>query len=278
VLNPDSDYHAQMCLILIANQYSSAYPLVIAANRDEFYARATREAGFWSEDSRSADLLAGKDLTMGGTWIGMHRSGRIAAVTNIRDPAISVTGRRSRGQLTVNFLLASSTPLDYLRTVQKQMLYFAGFNLLVGDLNSLAYLNSDSGKLRELEAGIYGLSNGRLDDPWPKVNRGKQQLKEVLENAATLGTDTLMKIMRNTKIAPDSELPQTGVPLELERALSASFISNPERGYGTRCSTAIIVDQGKNVRFSEQNYGSNSELLGRHYYEFTFAELLNDYV
>lgn len=257
-----------MCLILLAHQYSTQWPLVVAANRDEFYSRPAREAGFWTEDSLTRDLLAGKDLTQGGSWLGMSRAGRFAAVTNIRDPSRSAPGSRSRGSLTVDFLSGSVSPMAYLESLRKQRADFSGFNLLVGNSESLGYLNSDSGEMQELPQGIYGISNGKLDDPWPKVTRGKLLLKQMLDASSSVYTDDLLQIMTDKQTAAEHELPDTGITPELEKILSASFITNSERGYGTRCSTAIIVNAGGLIRFSEQNYSRDSSINSRHFYSF----------
>jgi len=255
-----------MCLIVFAHRYHSRLPLVIAANRDEFHSRPTRAAQFWSSDQKQLDLLAGKDLTQGGTWLGMSRGGRIAAVTNIRNPD-ATGGSKSRGFLTSDFLLGQEHAADYLQQVQDSLHDFAGFNLLLGDQHGLFYLNSVDGQIEELKPGIYGVSNGILDSDWPKVNAGKTAIKNLL-NEDDVSIDTLTAIMMDRQPAPDPELPSTGIPLKLERQLSASFIVNPQREYGTRCTTAIILDEHGGVRFSEQNYDADTEITSRQVFNF----------
>ena len=262
-----------MCLILFAHRIKPTLPLVLIANRDEFYSRPTRDAQFWSEEPATAAVLAGRDLTAGGTWIALAQDGRWAAVTNIRNPADSRAGNRSRGELPVNFLTGTLSPLEYLEGLQSRDGEDAGFNLLAGDGQVIAYLNSDSRQVRELAPGYYGLSNGRLDDPWPKVIRGKQGLKTLLQGDGPPGVDRLFDLVTDTTMAPDGELPVTGISLELERQLSASFIISSERDYGTRCSTALILGDGNQARFCEQNYARDGSLTSRHFFEFATGRL-----
>lgn len=255
-----------MCLIICAFQQDKKYPLVMAANRDEFHDRPTASAGFW-EEIDGPGLLAGRDLTQGGSWLGITRQGRFAAVTNMRS-ANPKLGRRSRGFLVSDYLRGNQSAQQFMATVQDAMYDYAGFNLLLGDQHSLLYLNNSDGEIRALTAGIYGLSNGLLDSDWPKVTRGKNLFAGLLTDTSMLTTDTLIDIMTDRQIAPDAELPDTGVPLELERLLSASFIANPSRNYGTRCSTAIIVGHDGNVRFCEQNYAPDTSVTSRKFFEF----------
>jgi len=257
-----------MCLIICAFQYHRDFPLVIAANRDEFFSRPTRDAGFWPVQDDSAAILAGKDLTQGGTWLGISDTGRFAAVTNIRNPGQENLAAKSRGFLTSDFLNSDVPAREYLESLQPNLNAFAGFNLLVGDHDELFYLNNQDREIRSLQPGVYGLSNGTLDSPWPKIKRGKDQLKALLDEDNSIETDSLIELMIDTEIAPDHHLPDTGVSLELERMLSASFISSPDRGYGTRCSTAIVVNESGAARFSEQNYNSNGTIASRNFYDF----------
>ncbi|MEZ5490093.1 MAG: NRDE family protein [Gammaproteobacteria bacterium] len=256
-----------MCLIVLAYRYHTQLPLVIAANRDEFHARPTRQARFWRGEAPQRELLAGQDLTQGGTWLGLSRRGRFAAVTNIRMPGNS-TGSRSRGFLTRDFLLGKATPADYLASLLGVLEDYAGFNLLAGDANELCYLNSRRGEVVKLQPGIYGLSNGALDSDWPKVHRSKAALKELLGRESPISTDRLTAIMLDRNRAPDDQLPDTGFPIELERNLSPSFIVNPQRDYGTRCTTAVIINQQGTARFSEQNYAADTCITARRLFHF----------
>lgn len=258
-----------MCLILFAYQAESRFPLVVAANRDELYSRPTRQADFWPEIHSGPGILAGRDLQAGGTWLGITASGRFAAVTNIRDPSQPERKPRSRGELTLGFLQSNTDPATYARQIQGSFDQYAGFNLLLGDGHSLYYLNNHHQVMTKLESGVYGLSNGLLDAPWPKIVRGRSLLQQLVDNDNSVSTDDLLEIMRDRTEAADSDLPNTGVSIDLERKLSSTFIFQPERLYGTLCSTAIIVDKNRRCRFSEQNYNEKGQPIAAHYYEFS---------
>jgi uncharacterized protein with NRDE domain len=175
-----------MCLILIAHGAHPEFPLVIAANRDEYYERPTAGAAFWHDHPH---ILAGRDLECMGTWLGVTRGGRFAALTNFRDPRERKTDAPSRGRLVSDFLVTDNNPREYLKDVSRQAQRYNGFNLLVGDLDGVFYLSSREARVQELSPGIHGLSNHLLDTPWPKVARGKQRLQAALSggpNAETL--------------------------------------------------------------------------------------------
>ena len=262
-----------MCLIIFAYQADSRYSLVVAANRDEFFNRPTRDADFWTANGLGDHILAGKDLLAGGTWLGLTTSGRFAAVTNIRDPSQAEQKQKSRGELTLNFLAGSETPATYCQSLSSHFNQYAGYNLLVGDANEMYYVNNLEAELRQLEPGIYGLSNGQLNSPWPKVEHGRQQLKLLLDCDAELRTDQLISMMGNRTRTKDADLPDTGIPLELERRLSSAFIQNPERQYGTRCSSAIILASNGETRFSEQNYDESGNRTTAHFFDFSLDGL-----
>lgn len=259
-----------MCLILFAFQYQQSQPLVVAANRDEFFGRKTEQAAFWKNcDS----LLAGQDLEQGGTWLGINKSGRFAAVTNFREEAVQGKMPRSRGALPREFLQGNESPTTYLEKVIDYQDEFAGFNLLVGDSHQLFYFSNRQSGIHQLQPGIYGLSNHLLDSPWPKVTTGKQELQNLL-NDDHLTTDALIQMMRSTQPADDNDLPSTSASLELERALSPRFILDSERNYGTRCTTAFIIDNKGRARFSEQNYYRGGKKGARSFYEFATREAI----
>ncbi|MCB1671243.1 MAG: NRDE family protein [Gammaproteobacteria bacterium] len=273
-----------MCLIIIAFRSSPRLPLVVAANRDEVHSRPTRPARFWASEPPRPGLLAGQDLTQGGTWLGITRTGRFAAVTNFRSPGAG-SGVRSRGFLIRDFLLGEVPASDYLNSVRENLDEYGGFNLLVGDTRELLYLNGVDAEIQVLQPGFYGLSNAALDSDWPKVQRGRQALQELLAGTtktdqghagAGLTTDALTRLMLNRNPAPDHLLPQTGIPLTLERSLSSSFIVNPQRDYGTRCTTALIIDNSGSVRFSEQSYGADAEITTRRYFHFPLLREHNE--
>jgi len=255
-----------MCLIIIAFKADPRYPLVVAANRDEFFTRETAQADFWTGESSTQQVLAGRDLVAGGTWLGISRSGRFAAVTNIRDPSQTKPGSRSRGELCRNFLAGEESPQQYCDSLRPTFAEFAGYNLLIGDAISLIYVNNQQENICEVEPGIHGLSNGLLNSAWPKVEQGKRSLQTLLDSKQDLGTDHLIAMMNDRSQAADIDLPDTGVAIELERKLSAAFIQNTERHYGTLCSSAVIFDDSGEIRFSEQNYDESGAKTECHYY------------
>jgi uncharacterized protein with NRDE domain len=240
-----------MCLILLAHRAHPDYPLVFAANRDEFYDRPTAPAAFWQD---APHVLAGRDLTAGGSWMGVTRSGRWAALTNFRDPPAARPGRPSRGALVADFLRGEATPEDYIAAVAADAERYDGFNLLVGDLTRAVYFGNrmpDNAAPRRLEPGLYGLSNHLLDTPWPKVARGRRMLGQLMDAGAPT-PEALLEILYDTEIAPANALPQTGVGADWERVLSASFIATPT--YGTRASTALIIDHTLTATFVERSF------------------------
>ncbi len=255
-----------MCLIVFAHQAVTAYPLVLAANRDEFFPRPTQHADFWADNAGTTQVLAGKDLQAGGTWLGINRAGRFAAVTNIRDPSQPEQKPRSRGELTLDFLQSGQSAADYAESLKLDQ--FAGFNLIVSDSESMYYVNNFEAVTRQLEPGIYGLSNGLLNNDWPKVVRSRLKLETLVQSPEQLSTDALIAMMGDTQQAQDAELPQTGVPMELERELSAAFIHNTRREYGTRCSTAVIMESSGRVRFNEQNFDADGSATTNRFFEF----------
>ena len=258
-----------MCLIIFAHRAVPAYPLVFAANRDEFFGRATAHAQFWQPDHPK--ILAGRDLVDGGTWLGINRAGRFAAVTNIRDPFQPERKNRSRGELTLNFLSNKESAQQYCEGLREHFDEFAGFNLLVSDGEALCYVNNFENLIEELRPGVYGLSNGLLNSPWPKVERGKKCLQQLIQADSPLSTGSLIDMMRDRQQAQDSDLPATGIPLQLERELSATFISNERREYGTRCSTALLMHTEGLIQFSERNFDEAGQPTSEHFYEFAQA-------
>ncbi|MBX2808124.1 MAG: NRDE family protein [Cellvibrionaceae bacterium] len=240
-----------MCLLLFSFQPHGPTPLVLGANRDEFFTRPTAAADFWQDQPQ---LVAGRDLQGQGTWLGLTTSGRFAAVTNVREPGVRVDNPLSRGELTRDYLTANHRPHAYLQAVQQRMDRYAGFNLLVGQLgrqhSSLYYLSNRHAEIHTLQAGLYGLSNHLLDSPWPKVVDGKLALANVLK---AQGNDhrAIRTLLENTTPADDARLPDTGVSYAREKALSSRFIKLGD--YGTRASTVVTIERGQ-VDFSEQSY------------------------
>ena len=237
-----------MCLILFSWKTHAKFPLVLAANRDEFYDRPTAVAGFWEENP---EVLAGRDLQAGGTWLGVTRSGRFAAITNYRDPQNIDAKAHSRGELTSNFLLSNEAPEAYLHKIKNSNIHYNGFNLLVGDSSCLFYFNNVNHQILELTPGTYGLSNGFLQDNWPKVKKGREQLKNLI-NQDDLVASRYIDILTDDQQAADALLPSTGVSMEWERALSPLFIDS--NSYGTRCSTVLFREENGHGTFVEKTY------------------------
>jgi uncharacterized protein with NRDE domain len=234
-----------MCLILLAQGAHPDYLLVVAANRDEYYERPTAKAAFWQDHPH---ILAGRDLECMGTWLGITRAGRFAALTNFRDPRERKTDAPSRGQLVSNFLVSEQEPREYLEEVAKLAPRYNGFNLLAGDINGVFYFSSRAGSVQKLSPGVHGLSNHLLDTPWPKVARGKQRLEAALADAPS--AEALLDLLRDREPAAEGELPDTGIGAELERVLSPALIVSPQ--YGTRASTAVLFGRDGGVSFSER--------------------------
>ncbi|NMG44247.1 hypothetical protein GPA22_10965 [Aromatoleum toluvorans] len=253
-----------MCLIVVGWQAHPDYPLVVAANRDEFLARPAVPAHWWTD---APDLLAGRDLEAGGTWMGVGRNGRFAALTNYRDPTLHRPGAPSRGTLVRDCLTGSDDATACLRAVAEVSAQYAAFNLLVSDGRQLGIHESTTGSVRLLEPGIYGLSNHVLDTPWPKVKRARERFAVALGRLPD--ADAFLELLRDDEPAPDHHLPETGVSEEWERWLSPAFIRAP--GYGTRCSTLILQDQGGNVTFREWTWNDRGECASEVVHRFVVA-------
>ncbi|HRZ05280.1 MAG TPA: NRDE family protein [Candidatus Competibacteraceae bacterium] len=242
-----------MCLVLMAYRCHPGYELLVAANRDEFHDRPTAPLAFWED---APDLLAGRDLQEGGTWMGITRTGRFAAITNYRDPCRVKSDAPSRGHLVSGYLQGEQSAGDALERLRATADRYNSFNLLLGDETGLYYYSNRADEPRALPPGFYGLSNHLLDTPWPKLKRGLAMLHRLLERRRDPAPDDLLQILTDRTLAPDAELPQTGVPLEWERWLSAIFIDAP--GYGTRSSTALLVDSGGNACMAETTWSDAS--------------------
>jgi len=239
-----------MCLILIAHDVHPRYRLVVGANRDEFYERPTAVADWWQD---RPEVLGGRDLRSGGTWMGVTRTGRFAAITNVREPGRTREDAPSRGHLVLEFLTATSSPAEYLEEVRGGAVAYNGFNLLVGGGEELWVFSNRSGQPPHwLGRGVFGLSNHELDTPWPKVVDGKRRLDEAMELDGEALVERLLAILDDRSVPADDRLPDTGVGLELERALGAAFIAVP--GYGTRASYVALFDRAGEVTFVEQSF------------------------
>ncbi|GLO55973.1 MULTISPECIES: NRDE family protein [unclassified Pseudomonas] len=242
-----------MCLIVFAWRPGHALPLIVAANRDEFYARPTQALTAWED---APGVYAGRDLEAGGTWLGVGPQGRFAALTNIRDPGQAL-GVRSRGELVAGFLQGELGVEAYLDQVASRSRQYSGFNLLVGDGAQLGFLHARDAAPRLLEPGVYGLSNAGLDTPWPKLVKARSGLEGLLESA---DPQRLLGLLADGEPAAESELPETGVGLATEKLLSSVFIAS--QNYGTRASTVLIVDDQGRRRLVERSFGPFGGHLG----------------
>jgi uncharacterized protein with NRDE domain len=253
-----------MCLLVLAWQSHSRFRLVVAANRDEFHDRPATALGWWPDDP---DVLAGRDLRGAGTWMGASRAGRFAVVTNFRELERAAPGAPSRGDLVAGYLRAdASSTRDYLDVLRVHAARYAGFNLLLGDAESLHYhSNRDGGEPRELGQGIYGLSNHWLDSPWPKLVRSRARLAELLATDR-VELDTLFALLADRTPADLDETPDTGLPPDWERALSSPFVVH-ER-YGTRCSTVMLVGHDGRTTVCERRFDAGGALTGATRLEF----------
>jgi len=238
-----------MCLILLGLNSHPDYKLILAGNRDEYYNRPTAEAAFWDE---SPYLLAGKDLQGGGTWFGITKAGRLAAISNYRDPKYDKKDAPSRGRLVSSFLLGNDSPASYLDGITGEAGRYNGFNLIIGLKDRLFWCSNRGKGINELGPGIYGLSNHLLDTPWPKVIRGKSEFAGLISRSVLPGPDEFFNMLTDRSVALDKDLPDTGVGLERERMLSPIFITSPD--YGTRSSTLLFIDRDDLVTFIERTF------------------------
>lgn len=256
-----------MCLIVFSYKQHTQYPLIFAANRDESYERPTRSAQFWDENPT---ILAGKDLQAGGTWMGVNKNGEFSAITNYRDPNIQKENPPSRGQLVLDFLTNDSTPAMYLNKLQARANQFMGFNLLAGSPNELYYYSNQQEKILFLNKGLYGLSNHLLETPWPKVRRAKEKMRTIVTDN-NISPAPLFDLLADDLEAPDEELPNTGIPKNIEKKVSPIFIKSDD--YGTRCSTVLLVDHNGQVTFAERRFRPGTmDVEEENRYEFSIAQ------
>lgn len=238
-----------MCLIGLIYKRHPSFPVILVANRDEFYARPTLAAGLWEH---APTILGGRDLQAGGTWLGINAAGRFAAITNYREPHAIKSKAPSRGEIAGEYLSFLGKTEQYLDLIEPKADAYNGFNCLAGDVDNLYYF-SNRGKnfSQKLSPGLYGLSNHLLETPWPKVIRLKSRLETWLQQYAAPDAQ-LFDILKDKAMAPQAILPSTGVSLEWERILSAMFIESPH--YGTRLSTILAISATGWVSFWEQSY------------------------
>lgn len=243
-----------MCLILFAYNYHPGFKLVFAANRDEFLTRSTASLGY---NFPGEDILGGRDLQGGGSWLVTDSRGRFGAITNFRDPARQLAAPPSRGEIVLNYLRSVQPPARFLATFAKHSTRYNPFNLLLGDSHQLYYFSNVTMECRPLAPGLYGLSNHLLDTEWPKVRLGKTLLKRSLSDIETPDKRQLFGILANTERPPDEQLPETGVGLHWERLLGSLFIHG--ESYGTRSSSVLLIDDRDRVEFTEQSFDHTAQ-------------------
>ncbi len=238
-----------MCLILFLYDKDPDYRLILAANRDEFYDRPTSPLAFWDD---APDVLAGRDLKGTGTWLGITKKDRIAAITNFREPDLFKPNAPSRGLLISDYLTGTKAPKIYLKDIKAIGHRYNGFNLIVGDKSGLYYYSNKTEKIRKLNPGLYGLSNHLLDTSWPKVEKGKAGLKKLLTEKNQINTDDIFSLLSDRTFAPDDRLPDTGIDLDWERMLSPMFITSDI--YGTRSSSIVLIERNRKASFIERSF------------------------
>ncbi len=253
-----------MCLIAFAWQCHEDYPLIVLANRDEFFQRPAQPAHWWAD---APALLAGRDLQAGGSWMGLSASGRFAALTNFREPSRPAVDAPSRGALVRAALESTETAHDQLQALAGHSARYAGFNLLLSDGKTLGVLESHTGTVNMLEAGVYGLSNHLLDSPWPKLLKVREGLRQWLSTEAGAAASSslpdaaaalTLQLLRDDQPVADQDLPTTGLSLEWERALSAPFIRAP--GYGTRCTSLVCLARNGVTQLREWSWDEHGQL------------------
>jgi len=238
----------------------------VAANRDEFHQRPTQASHFWPDHP---GLLAGRDEQMGGTWMGITRQGRFAAITNYRDPERTAEAPRSRGELPLKYLTGEAGAQSFIAELAQQAGDYAGFNLLLGDGRDLWYYSNSqtnaAAPTSPLPPGIYGLSNAQLDTPWPKSELGKTKLQTLLE-AGAVNHDALSSVVGARQPAELAALHAQGLNGEMDQLLSAQFIVT--EAYGTRSRTSLWLDDQGQVHWREQSYDATGTMRGEQVQEF----------
>lgn len=255
-----------MCLVVLAFDVDADNSLIVGANRDEFHARPTQAADWWADHP---DIVAGRDLQAGGTWLGLSRGGRFATVTNFRDAEPKESKLRSRGHLVTEFLLGTQTPNEYLASIDGDR--YAGFNLLASDGAELAYLSNRGAGVQQLPSGIYGLSNATLDTPWEKVERSKRCLSDLVSNGRA-NESSLLRLLNDHNKGPVQEVKSERLPFALAHAITAPFIVSAE--YGTRCSTIVRADRSGKWHFLERRFDADGQADGDSQFSFRSSENL----
>ncbi|SFH22696.1 NRDE family protein [Modicisalibacter xianhensis] len=261
-----------MCLIVLDWQPGSLRPLRLAANRDEFYDRPTAPLARWQE---APDVLGGRDLRAGGTWLAVHRKGRMAAVTNVRDPQHKAPADGpSRGELVRNALECDSLTTWLEDLARRGASSYAGFNLLASDGHTLWHLHHGrtGTRLQQVAPGLHGLSNATLDTPWPKLLRSRRALEDIAALPTSAFAKQAWSLLADEWRPDDTALPNTGVGLELERLLSAPFITS--RDYGTRASTWLSWHAEGQLDMGERSFGPHGQPLDEREQSLALSPLL----
>jgi len=255
-----------MCLLVVAWMSHPRYRLVVAGNRDEFHDRPAAPLGWWND---TPGVLAGRDLRTGGTWLGISRSGRFGCLTNFRDAVAPPIDAPSRGALVTDYLLSGAEPAAHLDRLHGDAPRYAGFNLLLGNHRALHYYSNVGGEeSRPLAPGIYGLSNHRLDEPWPKLVRSRERVAALLADDEPVA-EALFEVLCDDSADPEGVRPDSDLPSDLERALTAAFVRHPR--YGTRSSTVVLVSRDGPSVLYERRYDAGGTQTGATRIEFRDA-------
>lgn len=257
-----------MCLIAFSVDENPKYKVILAANRDEFYNRPTRKAQYWEKEG-FPNILAGKDLEAGGTWMGINKNGKWAALTNYRDPKNIKENAPSRGDLVLEYLKNDLDADSYIEKIKLHSNSYNGFNILLGKGSDILHFSNENDMVSKISPGIHGVSNALLDTSWPKLNAAKEDLKQVTLNE-DFDTEDLFRLLKNDAKAPDENLPSTGIPYEWEKAISSVFIKT--ENYGTLCSTLLLIDHHGKAEFIERRYDvQTSNIIEENAFELVFS-------
>jgi uncharacterized protein with NRDE domain len=248
-----------MCLVALAWKTHPRWRLLLAGNRDEFHARPSAAMAPWPD---APGVVAGRDLESGGSWAGVGPDGRVAVVTNVRDPGLAAPpGAPSRGALVAGFLRGPAGAGAAADALLAGAGRFAPFNLLLADADQCRYVgNWPAPAARAVAAGVHGISNGPFDDPWPKTRRLCTALSAWLQGPAE-DPAPLWAALADEHLAADADLPRSGVPLDLERRLSATFIRDGR--YGTRASTLVAIGHDGSGWIAERRFGPDGRFDGQ---------------
>jgi uncharacterized protein with NRDE domain len=241
-----------MCIFAISVNNHPKYKIIIASNRDEFFSRKTVFAHIWDNN-----IIAGKDLKMGGTWLGLNiKDKKIAILTNYRNPKLINMNYKSRGMLVLDYLTQKIDIKSWRINIKKEN--YNPFNIILGSFNNLYYYNNINNKLKKLNGGIHVLSNGFLNEPWPKVEKLRKLFTKTIKS--DFSHQNLIEIMKDEEKFPENQLPNTNISKEMEYFLSSIFINSKK--YGTRATTIITIDYQNNINFTEISYNNKKEIIG----------------